>query len=267
MLCDSHVTAQNICHGRYLFCNSKEKGVGRETMEHKVSSDLVQKCICCCKWWATWFTYVPNWSKCWFGSNRAPINHKLVTALLQTAVWGNVEHYSHHTTQKVQWLYPIALRKHRVAHYLTWYSISKCRFWQCCTLYCIILLSCYRSQGDPVSKAIWHKNMVASHFPDKLELKSIHWAVPCIALTLSNQQQIRKLKIENWKDSEFGHASYGGGLLNKQIKGGTLPRVWPTRGLWWSVEFETDEGGVLISKTDLAFQSPIQIWKHMWHLN
>ena len=50
-------------------------------------------------------------------TDQAPINHKLVTALLQTAVWGNVEHYSHRTTQRVQGLYPIALRKHRVAHY------------------------------------------------------------------------------------------------------------------------------------------------------
>ena len=47
------------------------------------------------------------------------ITHKLVTALLQTTVWGNFEHYSFHTTQKLQRLYPIALREHAVAHYLT----------------------------------------------------------------------------------------------------------------------------------------------------
>jgi hypothetical protein len=71
-------------------------------MEHEVLSDLVQKCICC-----KWFTilghvvHLPNWSKCRFGGDQAPITHKLVTAPLQTAVWSNVEHYSRHTTQKV----------------------------------------------------------------------------------------------------------------------------------------------------------------------
>ena len=94
-------------------------------MAHKVLSDLVQKCICC-----KWFTILghlvplPNWSKCRFGSSQAPITHEQVTAPLQTAVWGNVEHYSHHTTQKIQILHPIALRKHGVAHYLTRYSIN-----------------------------------------------------------------------------------------------------------------------------------------------
>ena len=92
-------------------------------MEHEVSSDLVQKCIC-----YKWFTILghlvclPNWLKCRFSSSQAPITHELVTAPLQTAVWSNVEYYSRHTTQKVQRLYPIALRKHRVAHYLTRYS-------------------------------------------------------------------------------------------------------------------------------------------------
>src|ERR1700730_17323502 len=57
------------------------KGVGRGTMEHKVSSDLVQKCVCC-----KWFTVLghlvrlPSWSKCRFGSDQAPITHELVTA-------------------------------------------------------------------------------------------------------------------------------------------------------------------------------------------
>jgi hypothetical protein len=81
----------------------------------------VQKCVRC-----KWFTILghlvclPNWSKCRFGGNQAPITHKLITALLQTAVQGIVEHYSRHTTQKVWRLYPIVLRKHRVAHYWGW---------------------------------------------------------------------------------------------------------------------------------------------------
>jgi hypothetical protein len=87
-------------------------------MEHEVLSDLVQKCVCC-KWFTVFghLVHLPNWSKCQFGSDQAPITHELVTAPLQTAVWGIVEDYSLHTTQKVQRLYPIALRKHRVAHY------------------------------------------------------------------------------------------------------------------------------------------------------
>ena len=64
-----------------------------------------------------WFTYQ-------IGRNASlvVITHELVTAWLQTAVWGIVEHYSHHTTQKVWRLYSIAFRKHWVAHYLTQYS-------------------------------------------------------------------------------------------------------------------------------------------------
>ena len=60
-------------------------------MEHQVSNDLVEKCVCCKRVTVLGhLVRLPNWSKCRFGGDHAPITHEPVAAMLSAAVWGNI---------------------------------------------------------------------------------------------------------------------------------------------------------------------------------